>query len=134
MKKTIAEFMTPSPVTIGVDQTVAFANRRMHEAGIRHLPVLEAGKLVGILSDRDIALIEGLPGADIETLMVGDAMSSEVYAVSSKTTLAHAAEIMAERKIGSAVVTEHGKVVGIFTTVDALRVLAEHLRTPRKAA
>lgn len=134
MKKTVSEFMTPMPITIGVDQTVAFANRRMHEAGVRHLPVLKGGVLVGLLSERDIALIEGLAGADTETLPVGDAMSSEVYAITAKTSLAQAAEVMADRKIGSAVITENGKVVGIFTTVDALRALVDALRPVRKAA
>ena len=130
----VRDYMTPLPITIGHDLTVAFANRRMHEAGVRHLPVLDAGRLVGLVSERDIALIEGLPGADTEALKVEDAMSEEVYAVEPDTTLAEAAEEMARRKIGSAIIVDGGKVIGVLTTVDMLRALVETLRTSKKVA
>lgn len=121
----IREFMSEQPITIGKDQTVAFANRRMHEAGVRHLPVLDQGKVIGMISERDIALIEGLPGTDTEALRVEEAMSDEPYTVAPDAPLADVAAKMAAKKLGSAIVAEKEHVLGVFTTTDALRALAE---------
>ena len=71
MKKPIPAVMkdmTTTPQTIGLDQTLAFARDLFREHHIRHLPVLEGGKLVGVLSDRDVALIEALPNVDPTTV------------------------------------------------------------------
>jgi acetoin utilization protein AcuB len=57
---TIQKYMTPMPHTIGSDQSLQKAHELMREFKIRHLPVLKGGKLVGILTDRDIALVETL--------------------------------------------------------------------------
>ncbi|MGE0789795.1 MAG: CBS domain-containing protein [Sandaracinaceae bacterium] len=124
---TIADYMTASPHTIGLEQTLSNASRRMHEHGIRHLPVLHGGELRGILSSRDIALVEALDGADPETVTVEEAMSAETYVVAPTETLASVVGTMADRKYGAAVVMIGREVVGIFTTIDALRALRERL-------
>jgi acetoin utilization protein AcuB len=120
----IRDFMTASPHTIGADQTLARAHAVMRDNTIRHLPVLHGGKLVGIITDRDIHLVETLSDVEPSLVTVSDAMTASVYAVSPDTQLEEVARTMAEHKYGSAIVMEHYKVVGIFTTVDACRALA----------
>jgi acetoin utilization protein AcuB len=119
----IREFMTPAPHSIGRDQSLSMAQERMRGWGIRHLPVLEGGKLVGILSQRDALLIETLRDVDPTKVSVEDAMTSEVYVASPDTPLAEVASAMAEHKYGCAVVMSGAHLTGIFTTVDALRAL-----------
>jgi acetoin utilization protein AcuB len=122
----IAAFMTSSPHSIGRDQSLAAAHRMMREHRIRHLPVLEAGKLVGVISDRDLHLAETLKDVDAERVPVEDAMTPTPYAVAPTTPVAEVAREMAEQKIGSAVVMEGRKIVGVFTVTDALRALARY--------
>lgn len=124
---TIADRMTRTPYVVGDEQTLATAHEVMRAHGIRHLPVLHGGKLVGVVSVRDLHLIETLRDVDPEEVKVEDAMTQDVYAVEPKTPLKEVVKDMAERKLGSAVVVERGKVVGVFTTVDALETLAEVL-------
>jgi CBS domain-containing protein len=120
---TIAAVMTPQPYTIGRDQTIATAHRMMRDHGIRHLPVLERGEIVGVLSQRDLYFLETIAGVDIETDEVGDAMSQDSYTVAPDALIADVANTMASRRLGCAVVLERGRVVGIFTATDALRLL-----------
>jgi len=127
----IRDFMTASPHTIGADQTLARAQAMMRENVIRHLPVLHGGKLVGLISDRDVHLVEILSDVKPNLITVSDAMTTSVYAVSPETPLEEVAHMMAEHKFGSAVVMERDKVVGIFTTVDACRALASGLASAR---
>lgn len=124
----IRAFMTATPHTIGQTQPLARAHERMRAQGVRHLPVLEAGKLVGILSHRDALFVETLRDVDPEKVPVEDAMSTEVYTVSPETPLADVLSAMAEHKYGCTVVGDSAHVVGIFTTTDALRVLV-HIAT-----
>ncbi|QQR79303.1 MAG: CBS domain-containing protein [Deltaproteobacteria bacterium] len=119
--------MTKSPHTIGADQTLEFASERMGKYKIRHLPVLKGGKLLGIISDRDVHLVEALESVDPSFLLVQDVMVTDVYAVTPDTPLENVASKMASKKYGSAVVMEKDKVVGIFTTIDALHALADQL-------
>jgi len=123
-EKTLRELMTPHPKTIGAEQTLAIAKKLMSELGVRHLPVLHGGQIEGIVSSRDIALVERLPGVDSAKLEVAEAMSMEPYVVSPDTPLKKVAGEMAEHKYGACVVMDGREVVGIFTTVDALRELA----------
>jgi acetoin utilization protein AcuB len=115
--------------TIGDEQTMLMAHRLMRQGRIHHLPVLRQGKLVGIVSDRDLNLIESLSAVDPKVVTVSDAMNAEPYVVAPDTPLAEVATAMAEHKHGAAVVSDKHKVVGIFTTVDALAALATLLST-----
>lgn len=121
--------MTTSPHSIGRDQPLARAHAVMHDHKIRHLPVLHGGALVGVISDRDLRLIETLRGVDPAEVTVEEAMSSAVYAVTPDAALDEVVATMAEHKYGCAVILQNQHVVGIFTTVDACRALAELLRT-----
>ena len=123
----IASFMTRSPHCIGKDQKLAAASSLMRTAQLRHLPVLDAGRLVGMLSQRDIYFVETIQGVDPVEVSVEDAMTQEAYQVHPTARLHAVVGAMAKKKLGSAVVVEAGKVVGMFTTTDALRVLSELL-------
>lgn len=127
---TVGDYMSRVPHSIGLDQSLADAGHRMHQLAVRHLPVLEGGNLVGILSDRDIALVESLEGVDAKQVRVEEAMTAEPYTVQRETPLREAATTMSERKYGTAVVMKDGRLDGVLTTTDALRALAELLAPP----
>jgi acetoin utilization protein AcuB len=122
---TAAAFMTSQPITIGRKQSLATAHHLMRANGVRHLPVLEHGDLVGILSQRDLFFLETMRGVDLDVDTVEDAMSGETYSVSPDAPLAGVARHMARKRYGCAVVIERGRVAGIFTATDALRILAD---------
>lgn len=123
----IRDSMTKSVHTIGASLTLADAARLMKKHKVRHLPVLENGALVGLVSDRDVQVISGMSELDPTCILVEDAMSQAPWTVEPTTPLIDVAMHMAESKVGSAVVLEHDKVVGVFTTTDGMRVLAELL-------
>jgi acetoin utilization protein AcuB len=125
----VQKYMTTSPHTIGEDQPMALAHRMMREHHVRHLPVLREAKIVGLISDRDLNMVESLQDVDPRKVLVSEAMSQDPYVVSPDTPLDEVVSMMAEKKYGSAVVTQHDKVVGIFTTVDACRAFADLLHT-----
>lgn len=125
----VRKYMTTCPLSVAPEQHLADASRLMKENHIRHLPVLDQDALVGLISDRDINLIETMKGVDPTKITVEMAMSQEVFTVSPDDLLDEVAATMASRKYGSAVVMSNEKVVGMFTTVDALTALSELLRT-----
>lgn len=123
----IQKVMTAMPHTIGADISLKKAKAMMSELHIRHLPVLQGGKLVGVLTERDVNLASSLMGA--ADMKVDDVMMPMTYTVRPDAPLNRVVAEMAERKYGSAIVQqENGKVVGIFTAVDGLRCLADVLR------
>ncbi|WP_428263558.1 CBS domain-containing protein [Haliangium sp.] len=119
----VAQYMTRLPHTIDHRQPLAQAHELMRTYQIRHLPVLQDGKLLGLVSLRDLHLIETLRDVDPNDVPVEDAMADNPYTVSPDEPLDAVAAVMANNKIGSAVVVDQGEVQGIFTTVDALRAL-----------
>ena len=124
----IRRFMTPSPHAIGHDQPLKLARERMQQFGIRHLPVLDAGVLVGVISERDIALLGAISPQHAEDTTVEEAMSAEPYAVAPSDSTVDVVAHMAEHKYDCAVVIEHSKVAGVFTTHDAISLLSRLLR------
>jgi len=124
----IQKYMTTSPISIDRKSSVAAAHKVMRDNDIRHLPVLEGESLAGIVSIRDLHLIETLKDVDPEKVLVEDAMSTSTYTVSPDAELDEVVAEMAEKKYGSAIVMQNHKVVGVFTTVDAMKALAELLQ------
>ncbi|HEX7667536.1 MAG TPA: CBS domain-containing protein [Polyangiaceae bacterium] len=127
----IKHWMTKMPWSITKDQTLLVAHALMTEHHIRHLPVLERGKLVGVVSQRDLYFLETIPHVDLSKEHVEEAMSQDVYCVSPEAHLADVVYEMVDRKYGCALVVEGTNVVGIFTTIDALSLLASRLRKTR---
>ncbi|MEZ4399434.1 MAG: CBS domain-containing protein [Kofleriaceae bacterium] len=128
----IQRYMTTSPHTIGNEQSLKKAHDLMREHGIRHLPVMHGNSLVGVISDRDVAIITSLDDVNPELITVDDAMTSDVLTVGPDAPLDEVAALMAERKAGSVVIMQNHKVVGIFTTVDGMVALADLLHTRLK--
>lgn len=123
----IEKYMTAMPHTIGLKIGIKKALEMMREYQIRHLPVQEGGKLVGIISDRDIKLASSF--TDSYHLTVEEVMTPDPYTTTPQASLSDVVFEMAEHKYGSAIVKqENGKVVGIFTATDGLRVLGETLQ------
>lgn len=123
----IRQYMTPTPETIEADLRLEQARERMFRLEARHLPVTRNGALVGIVSQRDIALVESISrGAGDMT--VEHAMTAQPFTCGPEAHLHAVAAEMAQHKYGAAVVveTEHpSHVIGVFTTTDALRALSE---------
>jgi acetoin utilization protein AcuB len=125
----ILAFMTPFPYSIDIEAPLGEAHAFLRERQIRHLPVTRDGQLAGILTDRDIKLALGpdLGSPPERELRVADVFQPETYVVDAGERLEDVAAAMAERHVGSALVTRGGKLVGIFTTTDACRALARVL-------
>jgi acetoin utilization protein AcuB len=119
----IREYMTPSPYTIAPNRSLSAAHQTMRDHQVRHLPVIERGLVVGVVSQRDLALIESLPGVNPTDVRVEDAMVRDVFTVPPETPIGEAIETLIERKLGSAIVCEGDRVIGVFTTIDALAAL-----------
>lgn len=128
---TVDRYMTATPHTIGKDQTMSAANDMMQRYNVRHLPVLYGGKLIGIVSQRDLYKVQTLRDVDPHKLTVDQVMTEEPYHVRSSASMEETAREMAKSKHGSAIVVDDGHVVGILTAVDALSGLAfllDHLK------
>jgi acetoin utilization protein AcuB len=126
----ILAFMTPFPFSIDIEAPLAEAHAFLRSRQIRHLPVTRDGVLAGVLTDRDIKLALGpdLGSPPERELRVADVYQPECYVVEAGDHLEDVATTMAERHVGSALVTRGGKLVGIFTTTDACRAIARLLR------
>ena len=125
----IQKFMTTVPICINRTDTVAAAHKVMRDHDIRHLPVVDGDALVGIVTQRDLHLIETLKDVDATKVTVDDAMTTNPYTVHPDAELDEVVAEMAEQKYGSAVVVQNNKVVGVFTTVDAMRAFSELLKS-----
>lgn len=136
MKRTpnMISVMTPFPYSIELDETIKNAERMLKKHDIRHLPVTEKGEIVGIISERDVVvslMVSNDLADDAGEMMVSDVCVREAYLVDVSAPLDEVALNMAERHIGSAIVTKYGKLVGIFTSMDACHTLAELLHTDK---
>jgi acetoin utilization protein AcuB len=127
---TVRQYMTAAPSTVARNESVSVAHRIMRDAGIGHLPVMEGASVIGVLTERDVLLVESLPGVNPTDMRVEEAMVPQPYEVTPEAPLAEVVATLLERRIGSAIVVEEGVVVGVFTTVDALRALADLLQRP----
>lgn len=128
----IKDWMTPDPITIGPDTTLPEADRLMKECGIRRLPVVENGRLVGIITLGDVR--EASPSNAtslsiyelnylISRLTVGTMMTQDPITITPDTSIEAAARLMLEHKIGGLPVVDGTRVVGIITESDIFRLL-----------
>jgi acetoin utilization protein AcuB len=112
----VRERMTRNPVTVRPNDTLAEAAAKIKAGTFRRLPVEEAGKLVGILSEFDFA--DRRPW--LNSVAVKDAMTHRVVTVSPDATLEHASALLSQHEIGALPVVEDGGLVGIITAKDLL--------------
>lgn len=125
----IQKYMSYVPKSIGHDQTVAQAADFMRKLHVRHLPVLKGGKIVGVLSDRDIKFITSFKDVNPETLLVEEACTADPFCTNPEAPLNEVVTEMANKKYGCVLVMDNAKLVGIFTEVDAYKALSELLET-----
>ncbi len=130
---TIAKIMSSAPVVVEPKAPLREVYRVMAEHRIRHIPVVSADGLVGVISDRDVR--EALPSpmspgeatefaASMDRIPVWEVMAEEVVTVTPRTSLAQAAHMLAGRKIGCLPVLDAGRLVGIVTETDMLQAFA----------
>lgn len=121
--------MTPFPYAVGPDASVLEVEQLMEQHGIRHVPVQDDGHVLGIVSERDLHHLvhSALPKGDKRRLRIRHLLLSDVYTVEMSAPLAEVASEMAKRHIGSAIVLRQGRLAGVFSAVDACRLLAEFL-------
>ncbi|MCI0573514.1 MAG: CBS domain-containing protein [Myxococcaceae bacterium] len=124
---TVRDFMTPHPHQVESGELLSRAHLLMRERQIRHLPVFEDENVVGVLSQRDVFLMETLKDAEPEAATAGEAMRAGPYVVAPDSPLVEVVLAMWRDKLGCALVMEGAQLVGIFTRSDALRALAELL-------
>lgn len=125
----IMKYMTTTPLSIEKDASLLEAANLMQKNQIRHLPVLFQGKIEGVLSSTDVALIRGLHGVDMEKLKVYDCYTPNPYKVSPEASLDEVMDEMAEKKYGCVLVDDNDHLVGIFTWIDALKATKNLLET-----
>jgi acetoin utilization protein AcuB len=123
----VSKFMTAFPHTIAAEVNLIEADKMMTEYNIRHLPVMQGGRLIGILSDRDVKLIELFKDVNPESITVEEACTPDPFIVSPEALLSDVCAQMASHKFGCALVVDKQKLVGIFTWVDALVAMNELL-------
>jgi acetoin utilization protein AcuB len=124
----VSRYMTRKPFTIERTATIADARRLMQEHNVRHLPILDGGELVGVVSERDLSLFESLANFDLEPRLVEEVMIGKPFIVTGDMPLDEVVEIMGQHKYGSVVVMGRDGVEGIFTAVDACNALAKVLQ------
>ena len=127
MSNTVGELMSKVPVTIPDDLTLTDARQRMFDHNIRHLPITRDDRLVGIVTERDIALVTSIPTVDADKVLTNQAMQDNPYTCAPGDRIKDVATTMLEHKYGAAIVMEDQAIVGMFTTIDALRELIHRL-------
>ena len=124
-----AKRMTSKLITVGPHDSLAEAKALMNSGNFRHLPVLEDGRLIGILSDRDMRLHSGY----LDSTRVDAAMTSDPVTITPTTTVEEAARLMLQLKISAVPVVNDGKPVGILSTSDILKAFLDVERTQEMA-
>ncbi len=132
----VSDRMTRDVVTLKEGQPLREALGLQQRHKIRHIPVVADGRVVGILTDRDLkraspSLLSGIDQKQydelLETIRVGQIMTRNPHTVTPATPLKHVAEILIDRKFGALPVIENNLLVGIITEIDLLRALYEML-------
>src|ERR1700680_1809169 len=113
--------MTRTPFTVLPHEKLAKAKQLMDSGHFRRLPVMENGKMIGILTERDLRTHSGY----LASTQVDAAMTSDPMCVTPRTSVEDAARLMLEHKIGGLPVTEDGELIGIISTSDILRAFLD---------
>ena len=122
----VNKYMTRKPSFTSKDEKVLTAKKMMYQLGCTHLPVIEAGTVVGVISERDILYLFQIESEDIENLTVEEAMTEDFYAVDLDDDITVVSKYMVENRIGSAIILNKDKsLAGIYTYTDALRAVVD---------
>jgi CBS domain-containing protein len=132
---TVRDIMTRDPIILGRNDTLDLAEDIMNLRRIRHMPVVDEGSIVGIVSQRDLfrsALVTALgfgrktQTAVIKTIKIKEIMTEHVITISPDVSVKEAARVMIDKKIGCLPVVDGENLVGLLTETDILRYFAEH--------
>lgn len=132
-KGTVKEIMVGSPVTLAPNDNLDLANDVISLGRIRHIPILDNGKLVGLISGRDLigaaanrifGLKQKSRSALLKSELIKNIMKKRVVTVTPDTPIKDAAMLMADKKIGCLPVLSDGVLVGLVTTTNVLHYLA----------
>jgi CBS domain-containing protein len=119
MAHTVQDAMTSNPRTIDADKDVAYAAKMMKDEDVGVAPIVEGDQLVGVLTDRDIAIKVVAEGKDPTSTKVREIASTNVVTVDPQQDLDEALQLMAKHQVRRLpVVEEDGKVVGILAQRD----------------
>lgn len=131
----VADRMKTALILVTPSHSVRTAWKLLREHQIRHLPVVEEEKLVGIITDRDVRLVfpsaltsgpsERDPHDALEKLSVREIMTKQVVTVDPETSVTDAARLLLERRIGCLPVVQGNRLVGIITKTDILTAFVE---------
>jgi acetoin utilization protein AcuB len=129
----VENWMNPNVITVDADDSMLDATKLLKEHNIRHLPVLEKGKLVGVVTDRDLKRASPSDATALEAhellylianIKVREIMTRNPITVPYNFTIEEAAEILLQAKIsGMPVVDKQGDVIGTITQTDLFKVL-----------
>jgi len=128
----VGDYMTKAPITVGEDTSMKEAVELLRQYHIRHLPVVQGHFLVGIVSDRDIrkaspSLLSGVDMTEYEEVLgntpVSRVMTREPFTVTAGTDLREAVQLLVDKKVGAIPVMDGKDLVGIFSEIDAFKLL-----------
>ena len=117
----VRELMTKQPTTVAPDATLGEVATLMKQDDCGSIPVVEGGRLVGIITDRDIVVRGIAAGVDPKTQRVSKIMSSDPVTVGPEDDITDAEKKMADRQIRRLPVVENGRLVGIIVTAQIAR-------------
>lgn len=135
-KRVVADIMTANPITVTPRNAIRTAVNLMREGGFRRLPVVDRGRLVGIITDRDLRRAANSPfvvreqwydNFILDHIEVGSCMTPNPITIGPGDSIAEAARVMRNHKIGGLPVVADGQLVGIITDTDLLAYLIELL-------
>lgn len=139
----VKDYMKRDPVTVKKDDSFRYALKLIRKEGIRHLPVLDGKRVVGIVTDRDLRQAAPSPATSLEIhelnyllerLKIETIMTKKVITVAPDTSLLDAAKLLIAHKIGCLPVVDQDELVGIITEGDLLRAYVEQQEGGRGAA
>ena len=137
-QRTVQLIMSPNPVTVTPRNAIRTAINLMREGGYRRLPVVDRGRLVGIITDRDLRRAANSPfvvreqwydNFILDHIEVGSCMTPNPLTIEPTASIVEAARLMRNHKIGGLPVVAEGQLVGIITETDLLDFLIEQLST-----
>jgi acetoin utilization protein AcuB len=133
--------MKREPVTVSPGDSFRHAMTLIRQKGFRHLPVVEGGRLVGIVTDRDIRQASPSPATSLEIhelhyllekVRIREIMTKKVYTVTPDTPIEEAARLMLTHRIGGLPVLQEGSLVGILTETDILAAFVDVMGVQRE--
>ena len=127
----VGAVMTSFPYFVEIQDTAAKMERMMDKHRIRHLPVQERGKVIGIVSERDLHHYVKRDASEAEknSIQARNIMVRDPYIVAFRAPLNEVVFEMAKRRIGSVIVQRQGKLAGILSAIDVCRILGEYLES-----